>query len=106
VRIGSTRVGPADLPFAARLLAQLIPSADREWVIGDLLEDAEDRGLRGARRDASLTCGTAAIAAGLSLHRARGWLLLPLLREVAVGLSVDRLVTSACRRAAHSFGFG
>jgi hypothetical protein len=69
----------ADLPLAARLVAHLIPADDREWVVGDLLEDADDRGLHGVRRGASIACGAAAIAAGLSLQRARVWVVAALL---------------------------
>jgi hypothetical protein len=62
------------LPRAARWLSRLIPAGDREAIVGDLLEDAEFRGIAGARRDLWLLgeCGT--IAAGLSVARARAWL--------------------------------
>jgi len=68
-----------DLPRAARMAAYLIPAGDRDWVVGDLVEDADDRGLRGARRGASIAYGAAAIAAGFSLHRARRWFVTALL---------------------------
>jgi len=79
----------ADLPRGARLVARLIPIGDREAILGDLLEDAAHRGLGGTRRAAWLAgeCGT--IAAGLSLQRLRGWLVLPPVREVVSGLAID-----------------
>jgi hypothetical protein len=71
------------------LLARLIPAADREAILGDLLEEAEFRRLRGGYRSAWLSAECAAIALGLSLQRVRGWLVLPPVREVVSGLSVD-----------------
>ena len=79
----------AELPRAARLLARLIPSSDRESILGDLIEDAGFRDLAGARRNLWLTGECAAIAGGLSLQRARGWLVMPSVREVAAGLALD-----------------
>ena len=78
-----------ELPRAARWLSRLIPAGDREPILGDLLEDAELRNLGGARRDVWLLreCGT--IAAGLSITRARAWLVLPPVRELAAGLALD-----------------
>jgi hypothetical protein len=78
-----------DLPRPARLLARLIPSGDRESILGDLIEDAEHRDLAGTRRDLWLTGECAAIAGGLTIQRARGWLVVPPVREVAAGLAVD-----------------
>ncbi len=77
------------LPRAARLLAMLILSSDRESIVGDLIEDAAFRDLAGARRSVWLTGECAAIAGGLSVQRARGWVVLPPVREVAAGLAVD-----------------
>ena len=54
-----------ELPRAARLLSRLIPSGDRESILGDLLEDAGFRDLAGARRALWLTGECAAIAGGL-----------------------------------------
>jgi len=79
----------ADLPFTARVVATLIPAADRESILGDLIEDADYRDLRGMRRAWRLMADCGAIAAGLSLQRARGWLVLPPVREVAAGFVVD-----------------
>jgi hypothetical protein len=78
-----------ELPRPVRAIARFIPAADRDWVLGDLIEDAHDRGFRGARRVCWLAFECAAVAAGLSAHRARNWIVLPPMREVATGLAVD-----------------
>jgi hypothetical protein len=78
-----------ELPRAARALARLIPPGDRESILGDLLEEAAARDLAGARRNWWLTGECATIARGLSIQRAKGWLVLPPVREVAAGLAVD-----------------
>jgi hypothetical protein len=87
-----------ELPEPARAIARLIPAADRESVVGDLLEDAHDRCLRGARWVWWLSCECAVISLGLSAHRARNWFVLPSMRELAAGLLVDGRV--ALRRPA------
>jgi hypothetical protein len=79
----------ADLPPVARAFTRLIPGADRESIVGDLLEDAEYRHLGGARRTWWLTAECGAIATGLSVQRARGWFVLPPVREVVSGLALD-----------------
>jgi hypothetical protein len=79
----------SDLPRAARLLSRLIPAGDRESIMGDLLEDAGFRDLAGTRRSLWLTGECAAIAGGLSIQRARAWLVLPPVAEVAAGFLVD-----------------
>ena len=71
------------------LLARLIPAADREAIIGDLLEEAEFRHLTGRFRVLWLAAECAAIAGGLSLERLRGWFVMPPVREVVSGLAVD-----------------
>jgi hypothetical protein len=78
-----------ELPRAARWLSRLIPAGDRESILGDLLEDAEFRRLGGARRDVWLVGECGSIAAGLSITRARAWLVLPPVRELAAGLALD-----------------
>ena len=78
-----------ELPRAARLFSRLIPPGDRESILGDLVEDAGFRGLAGARRDLWLTGECAAIAGGLSIQRARSWLVVPPVRELAAGLAMD-----------------
>jgi hypothetical protein len=77
------------LPRAARLLAHLIPSAEREAILGDLIEDAEHRGLRGPRRAAWLAGECAVIAGGLSVERVRASIVMPPVREVVAGLAID-----------------
>jgi hypothetical protein len=79
----------SELPPAARLLSRLIPAGDRESILWDLLEDAGFRDLAGTRRSLWLTGECAAIAGGLSIQRARAWLVLPPVAEVAAGLAVD-----------------
>jgi hypothetical protein len=78
-----------ELPDPARVIARWIPAGDRDSVVGDLLEDAHDRRLRGARRTWWLSSECAAVAIGLSAHRARTWFVLPPVRELAAGLLVD-----------------
>ena len=85
-----------ELPLAARWLSRLIPAGDRESILGDLLEDADFRDLTGARRDVWLLGECGSIAAGLSMTRARAWLVLPPVRELAAGLALDG--TRAFRR--------
>lgn len=79
-----------ELPRAARWLSRLIPAGDRESIVGDLLEDAEFRGVGGARRHLWLLGECGSIAARLSVTRARAWLVLPPVRELAAGLALDR----------------
>jgi hypothetical protein len=78
-----------ELPRAARMLSRLIPAGDRESILGDLLEDAELRALAGSRRSLWLAGECAVIAGGLSVQRARGWLVLPPVRELAAGVALD-----------------
>jgi hypothetical protein len=80
---------PAGLPRAVRALSRLIPSGDRESILGDLLEDADFRHIAGARRSLWLTGECVAIAGGLSILRARSWLAVPPVREVVSGFAVD-----------------
>jgi hypothetical protein len=78
-----------ELPDPARVIAQWIPAGDRDALIGDLLEEAHDRRLRGARRTWWLSRECCAIALGLAGLRARNWFVLPPVRELAAGLLVD-----------------
>ena len=78
-----------EMPRLAHLVSRLIPAGDRAAIVGDLLEDAEFRGLGGARRDWWLVGECGAIAAGLSVTRARAWLVLPPVRELAAGVALD-----------------
>jgi hypothetical protein len=78
-----------ELTGVARVVARLLPAAEREAIVGDLLEDAAYRGIDGVRLHWWLLgeCGT--IAAGLSVARARAWFVLPPVREVVSGLALD-----------------
>jgi len=93
-----------DLPNPARAISRLIPSGDRDVVVGDLLEDACDRRLHGARRTWCLSRECAAIALGLSAHRMRNWFVLPPVRELAAGLLVDGRVALRGPAAGRLFG--
>jgi len=77
------------LPRGVWVLARLLPAGEREAILGDLLEDAGYRGLRGARRTAWLTGECATIAGGLSVERARAWVVMPPMRDVFAGLAID-----------------
>jgi hypothetical protein len=79
----------AAMPRIARALARLIPAVDREAIVGDLMEDAASRDLQGATRDAWLAGQCAAIVGGLSVERARAWIVMPPVREVVAGLAID-----------------
>lgn len=79
----------AELPPVVRVLSRLLPRAEREAIVGDLLEDAAYRDLAGARRQLWLAAECGAIAAGLSITRARGWLVVPPARELVAGLAID-----------------
>ena len=79
-----------ELPLAVRVCARLLPSSEREAILGDLLEDAEFRALNGARRQVFLASECGSIAAGLSVTRVRGWLFVLPVRELAAGLAMDR----------------
>ncbi len=83
------------------LFARLLPASDRESILGDLVETAGARGLRGSKADWWLAGECAAIGAGLAIQRVRGWVVLPPVREVAAGLVVDgRVVLRGDGRAA------
>lgn len=70
-------------------ILRLIPATDREAIAGDLLEEAAYRGLSGTRLQLWLLGECGAIAAGLSVERMRGWVVLPPVREVVSGFAVD-----------------
>ena len=79
----------SELPAVVRILSRLLPSSDREAIVGDLLEDAEYHNVTGARRGVWLAAECGVIAAGLSITRVRGWLVVPPARELAAGLALD-----------------
>ena len=70
-------------------ILRLIPACDREAIVGDLLEEAACRDLSGARLRLWLLTECGAIAAGLSVERARAWFVMPPVREVVAGLAID-----------------
>jgi hypothetical protein len=88
-----------DLSRAVRLLAHLLPTADRQAIVGDLVEEAAYRQVSGARRELWLATECGAIAAGLTITRVRDWLVLPPVRELAAGLALDG---SRAFRSGHS----
>jgi hypothetical protein len=77
------------LPRFAATLSRLIPAADREPILGDLLEDAADRELSGTLLTLWLCAQCSAIAAGLTIDRCRSALTVRPLREMAAGLALD-----------------
>jgi hypothetical protein len=99
-RIAAEYTKPAE-PLGLRMMSRLIAASDRQAILGDLLEEAEYRALTGARRDLWLTAECGAIAGGLSLDRARGWVVVPPARELAAGLALDG---SRAFRGGHSVG--
>ena len=78
-----------DMSAAVRVLSRLLPAADREAIVGDLLEDAAYHDISGARRDLWLASECGAIAAGLTVTRVRAWFVVPPVRELAAGLALD-----------------
>ena len=78
-----------EAPRSLRLITRLMPAAEREAIVGDLLEEAEFRGLRGPRRVAWLASESAAVVAGLSVERMRASIAVPPVREVVAGLAID-----------------
>jgi hypothetical protein len=74
---------------AAGLLTWLIPGADRDAIVGDLLEEASWRRLSGVRLTMWMALHCASIAAGLAGERARAATSLETAREVAAGVLVE-----------------
>ena len=77
------------LPRGVGTMARLLPAADRESIVGELIEDAAMRDIAGARLHLWLLAQCGLIAAGLSVTRVRAWLVLPPVRELVAGLAVD-----------------
>jgi hypothetical protein len=77
------------LPRLALTLSRLIPAADREAILGDLLEDAAYRDLSGTRLALWLCAPCGTIAAGLTVDRMRSAFTVPPIREMAAGLALD-----------------
>jgi hypothetical protein len=78
-----------DLPRVALTLSRLIPAADREAILGDLIEDAAYRRLSGARLTLWVCAQCSTIAAGLTVDRARTAFVVPPIREMAAGFALD-----------------
>jgi len=91
----------SELPRGVRFVARLIPVADRQAIVGDLLEHAACLDLSGARRAVFLASECGAIAAGLSLDRVRAWFVVPPVRELAAGVVMDG---SRAFRGGHTAG--
>src|SRR5262249_43029402 len=72
-----------------KVLFRLLPAADRESIVGDLIEDAEYRGLHGGRLTWWLSTECISIAAGLCVQRIRAWVTLPPVRDVVSGIALD-----------------
>jgi hypothetical protein len=77
-----------ELPRPARLLSRLLPSCDRDAIVGDLLEDAAYRRLSGPGLTLWLCAECGQIAAGIAVDRVRGSFVPPV-REVAAGLAFE-----------------
>jgi len=71
------------------LFFRLVPAPDRESIVGDLLEEADFRGMFGARRALWLAAECAASGGGLSVQRLKGWFAFPPVLEVAFGIAID-----------------
>jgi hypothetical protein len=79
----------ANLPRLAQALSRLIPAADRETIVGDLLEDAAYRDLSGRRLELWLCAQCGTIAAGLTADRMRSAFTAPPIRDMAAGIAID-----------------
>jgi len=77
------------LPRLAATLSRLIPAADREAILGDLLEDAAYRDLSGPFLTLWLCAECTAIASGLTVDRMRKAFTVPPLGEMVSGLALD-----------------
>ena len=92
-------VATAVAPVSLRALSWMLPAADRQSIVGDLLEDAEYRDLGGLGRTVWLTATCVGIAAGLCAEHVRDSAVLPPVREIASGVAIDgRLVWRGDRR--------
>jgi hypothetical protein len=98
------------LPAVARMLTRFIPAEDRQAIVGDLLEDADTRGLCGGRLALSLCASCGAIAAGFAVDGARAALTPPPAGELVAGVALDggRLLRGLTARAfvTRAFVFG
>jgi hypothetical protein len=78
-----------ELCLPVRLLSRLLPAGDRDAILGDLLEHAAYHDLSSGRRNWWLASECGVIAAGLTVTRVRGWIVVPPVRELAAGLALD-----------------
>jgi hypothetical protein len=76
------------LPPVALAFSRLLPSGDRDSIVGDLLEDAAYRHLSGTRLTLWLCEECGRIGARMTVDRVRAWSVPPV-RELAAGLIVD-----------------
>jgi len=74
------------LPPLARAMSRLLPAADRQAILGDLLEDAGWQDLRGTRLTLSLCAACGAIAAGLAADGVRTAFTPPPTGELVAGV--------------------
>lgn len=79
----------ADVPSPARLIARLMPVADREAILGDLVEEAQFRSLSGLHRTLWMIGECATIGAGISWTRVRRTLVVPDAHGLTMGLVLD-----------------
>jgi hypothetical protein len=79
----------SDVPPVATFFIGLMPRADREAIVGDLVEEADFRNLSGLGRSAWLVRECGEIALGLSIDRLRRWFVMPPIRELVTGVAVD-----------------
>ena len=71
------------------LVTRLIPAHDRDAIVGDLLEEAAWRDMRGARLAWWMAWQCAGIAIGLTVERTRAACSLSMVREVASGVACE-----------------
>lgn len=70
-------------------VTRFIPAADRDAIVGDVLEEASWRGFDGARRSWWIATQCGSIAVGLAVERARAGCSVALVREVVSGIAID-----------------
>ena len=76
------------LPRAAAFVSRLLPSSDRDAIVGDLLEDAACRDLTGTGLTLWLCTECGHIAAGIAVERMRG-VCVPPIREMASAVAFE-----------------
>jgi hypothetical protein len=76
------------LSRAATVVSRLLPSSERDAIVGDLLEDAAYRDPAGTGRTLWLCAECGQIAAGIAVERMRGTCAPPL-REMATAVALE-----------------